>query len=102
MQRNVHEAGKTGFGEGARTASDFDDDDWLKSTIMIALVAAGSFAFVAGFQDNSHDSSQRAPVPVEHTYRFNNLGDTKTIHDNSTNKTYEFEFDGVKRKVDRW
>lgn len=85
--------GKSESGVGKRTSSDFDRADLLKGAAMIALMAAGTFA--AGCIGHSDEQA----VTKTERYRFNRFGDTKTIHDESTNKTYEFEFDGLK---ERW
>lgn len=82
------ETGKTGFGEGVRTSSDFDGTDILKGAAILTLMAVGTFAAGCVGKDESPNFEQ-------HQYRFNKFGDTKTVHDEATNKTYEFEFDGL-------
>lgn len=54
------ETGKTGFGEGGRTSSDFDGSDLLKGATLMAAIAAG--AFVAGCVDNN----KPPPAKVEY------------------------------------
>ncbi len=87
------ETGKVEFGKGIRTSSDFDGTDLLKGATLVALMAAGTF--VAGCVGKD------APADLEQPrYRFNRFGDTKTIRDEATNKTYELEFDGLKERWD--
>lgn len=81
---------ESGFGKGQKSSSDFNGKDILKGVTMMALLAAGTF--VAGCAGN--DNSAEQPARVER-YRFNGFGDTKTIHDEATNKTYAIEFNGL-------
>ncbi len=83
------EVGKTAFGEGNRTSSDLDGTDILKGAAIMALMAAGTF--VAGCLGKDE------PAKLEQQYRFRRLGDTKTIHDESTNTTYELKLDGLEK-----
>ncbi len=94
------EVGKTGFGEGSRSSSDFDRTDLLKVATLMVLTATGTF-FVGRIGKDDGCVGKDAPADLEqHRYRFNRFGDTKTIHDESTNKTYELEFDGLKERWD--
>lgn len=40
---------------------------------------------------------ERRTPKLEQQYRFNGFGDTKTIHDETTNKTYAIEFNGLEK-----
>lgn len=100
------EAGKTGFGEEARTSSDFDGTDLLKSGAMLAMIAAGSF--VTGCISISEEQPEKIednPVRLEYhnwgdrgidaKLDAKTIGDKTTFHSDLTGADYKMIFKGI-------
>lgn len=96
------ETGKTGFGEGSRSASDFDGADLLMTGLVAATVAAGAALIALELAGNGEEAPK---VPTESAkieygpYHFNASGENMTIHSRYSNKAYQIELENIEHST---
>lgn len=92
------EAGKTGFGEGSRSASDFDGLDLLLTGSVVATVALGGALMAMELAGNGKEAPKgpTESAKIEYgPYHFNASGENKTVHSQFSNKTYQIELEKI-------
>lgn len=102
------EAGKTGFGEGNRNASDFEGTDMLTASLLTlaGAVAFGGLAKVASAAASSHEglanATKDAPQKLDKVHM--EPGDEKFVrvpHQDGTNDVYRIKYVGNGHDLDR-
>lgn len=96
------ETGKTEFGEGSRSASDFDGADLFVTAGAVAVAALGAAAIAVslGGKEEELPREPQESAKIEYgPYHFNASGENMTIHSRYSNKAYQIELENIEHST---
>lgn len=101
MRGSYAKAGRTGFGEGTRSASDFDGADLLVSVAAVAVAVAVAGLGAAAMIAVSLGGNEREPKEPTESARIEygpfhfDESSVKTVHSQYSDKTYQVELEEI-------